>query len=49
VTAAAASFPVLRQLADTLAAYMRDFPGSQFSDPRYKTVVSRIMAFREQG
>ena len=49
VTAAAASFPVLHQLADTLAAYMHDFPASQFSDPRYKTAVSRIMAFREHS
>lgn len=49
VTAASASVPALRQLADTLAAYMRDFPASQFSDPRYKAAVSRIMALRERG
>lgn len=49
VTAASASVPVLRQLADTLAAYMRDFPESQFSDPQYKAAVSRITAFRERG
>lgn len=48
VTAASASYPALRQLADTLAAYLRDFPGSQFSDPRHSATVARIIALRER-
>jgi len=44
--AGSASYSALRQLAESLAAYMRDFPGSQFSDPKYKAVVSRIAALR---
>jgi len=44
--AGSASYSALRQLAESLAAYMRDFPGSQFSDQKYKAVVSRIAAFR---
>jgi len=44
--AGSASYSALRQLADSLAAYMRDFPGSQFSDPRYAPIVSRITGLR---
>ena len=48
VTATSASYPALRQLADTLAAYMRDFPDSQFVEPRNTAAVARIIAFRER-
>lgn len=48
VTTASASYPALRQLADTLAAYLRDFPDSQFSDPRHRAMVAKIIAIRER-
>ena len=48
VTTTSASYAVLRQLADSLVAYLRDFPGSQFSDPRHSAAVAKIIAFRER-
>jgi len=49
VTTTSASYAVLRQLADSLVAYLRDFPGSRFADPRYEAVLAKIIAFRERG
>ena len=48
VTPTSTSYAVLRQIADSLDAYLRDFPASQFSDPRHKAEVARIIALRER-
>jgi len=43
VTASSQSYCVFHRVSKNLATYMRDFPKSQFSDPRHTSVVSKLM------